>query len=127
MQSSKSVSMKVNRYELTVLQGRKQFSRTLGATNPQTIEQRIMAVAQLYHRSGKLPEPNPIHLMQIGLFLKQNYHFLLLGDIQPLFFLASKGVIKPIQKVELSEIAEVVEDYWQFVQALILRMREVIR
>lgn len=122
-----SNKMKVSRDELTILQGRKQFSRTLANCNPQTIEQRLLSVVSMYQKLGKYMEVNSLHLMQIALFLKDRYSFLMLGDIQSMFYLAHKGTIKPIQKIELIEIVDTVEEYWKFTESLILKMVEVAR
>ena len=125
MQSSKQ--MKVSRDELTVLQGRKQFAWTLASCNVKTIEQRIFSVVQIYQKIGKYNDFNILHLMQIALFLKEKYPFLMLGDIQSMFYLSHKETIKPIEKIELIEIADVVDEYWKFCEVLILKMVEVAK
>lgn len=122
-----SNKMKVSRDELTILQGRKQFGRTLANCNVQTIEQRLLSIIAMYQKLGKYQDVNSLHLMQIVSFLKDRYSFLMLGDIQSMFYLAHKSTIKPIGKVELIEIVETVEEYWQFTEKLILRMVEVSR
>ena len=122
-----SNKMKVGRDELTILQGRKQFGRTLRNCNVQTIEHRLSSVVTMYQKLGRYQDLNSLHLLQIAMFLKERYGFLMLGDIQSIFYLAHKGSIRPIEKVELIEIVETIDDYWKITESLILRMLEVSR
>lgn len=118
-------SLSISKEELTILQGRKQHKGLIASAKVSKIYEHLEKVTSTFAKAGMIETPTKTNLSRCANYLKIYHYHLSIGDIQPMFYLSSKGSITKIKVVDIANIETLAGEYWLIAKELILKMNDL--
>jgi len=118
-------SLNISPDELTILQGRKQHKGLIASAKVSKVYDQLEKVTTVFAKAGMIETPTKINLSRCANYLKIHHFHLSIGDIQPMFYLCSKGSISKIKTIDIESIEIAAYEYWMIAKELILKMNDL--